>query len=165
VADQPRWDLVDLDGGRAWEVRAVAGPGAPRHRPPFGTIEVGEFGYTVRDVAGSLYGPFPTLDDAAYALAAREERGDPVLLGSPVGSAVPDDLPSETGAGGIGPATGALGSEATTAGAPLALRILPKRLLRRDRSTAVAVVVGCGVLLAALVVLGMVSLIRRRRRG
>jgi hypothetical protein len=166
VADQPRWDLVDLDSGRAWEVRAAARSGAKGSRAVYGTIDVGEFGYTVRDVAGSLYGPFPTLDDAAYALAAREEQGDPVLLGSPVtGAPVPADLPSETGAGGIGPAIGALGSGTSAAGVTAAVRLLPRRLLRRDRRTAEAVVIGLGVLLAALDVLAIVGLIRRRRRG
>lgn len=87
--EKPYWDLVPLADGRSWEVwRAGHRGGSPR-RSRYGTIGIDERGYGVEDRRGATYGPFTTLNEAAYALAARAGYHDPLLLGRPNGDAPP----------------------------------------------------------------------------
>jgi hypothetical protein len=141
VAEQPRWDLVDLEDGRTWEVRSLD------RKRVFGSIGVGELGYTVHDHAGVRYGPFTTLDDAAYALTAWEEHGDALLIGAPAGVDAP-----EQGSGSAIPGRGA-------AGALPAIGIGPDS----DQRALVVIVAAGGLLIGALLALTIATIGLARR--
>jgi hypothetical protein len=144
VAEQPRWDLVDLEDGRTWEVRSVD------RRRTFGTIGVNEFGYTVHDRAGKRYGPFTTLDDAAYALTAWEEHGDSLLIGAPAGVDAP-----EGGSGSAVPEKEAPSVRVPAIGA----------VAVADRRELAVIVAAGGTLLGVLVALTVAAVVVRSRRG
>ncbi|MDH2443484.1 hypothetical protein QDR37_05955 [Amnibacterium sp. CER49] len=77
-----RWALAERPDGHSWEVVGDGGVGAER---VYGVITLRQDGYSVQDEAARIYGPFPTLDEAAYPLAVRESGRDPggLLLGEP----------------------------------------------------------------------------------
>jgi hypothetical protein len=91
-----RWALAERPDGHSWEVVGDGGVGADR---VYGVITLRQDGYSVQDEAARIYGPFPTLDEAAYPLAVRESGRDPrgLLLGDPRPAAVvPPPVPTGT---------------------------------------------------------------------
>jgi hypothetical protein len=91
-----RWALAERPDGHSWEVVGDGGVGADR---VYGVITLRQDGYSVQDEAARIYGPFPTLDEAAYPLAVRESGRDPggLLLGDARPAAVvPPPVPTGT---------------------------------------------------------------------
>jgi hypothetical protein len=78
-----RWALVEEDGGRSWDVRSQRQDGTPAALS-FGRVTFSDRGWVAHGRNGEAYGPFTTLDEAAYPLALRgsgEEADADLLLG------------------------------------------------------------------------------------
>lgn len=72
------WTLVDLDDGLSWSLYGES----PRHAElgaRLAQITISERGYFSTDRAGTVRGPYTTLDEAAYPLAL----DDQILLDDP----------------------------------------------------------------------------------
>ena len=85
VPEYPHFTLVTLPDGKSWEVRRSGTDGGTSADDLLGSVGVSESGYHARSPEGELFGPFPTLDEAAYPLAVRAEgapREARLLLGS-----------------------------------------------------------------------------------
>jgi hypothetical protein len=63
------WTFVDLPDGHAWEVWRQGSTLRDADRDLFGQVRATMQGYVATDRAGSVLGPFATLDEAAYPLA------------------------------------------------------------------------------------------------
>ena len=76
-----RWALVEEDGGRSWDVRSQRQDGTPAALS-FGRVTFSDRGWVAHGRNGEAYGPFTTLDEAAYPLALRGsgEEADADLL-------------------------------------------------------------------------------------
>ncbi|MBW4040986.1 MAG: hypothetical protein HIU86_02500 [Acidobacteria bacterium] len=74
--DDGRWELVPLEDGESWNLRAADEPDAPR----LAHITISEQGFYSIDRPGVVRGPYVTLSEAAYPLA----RHDRALLSEDV---------------------------------------------------------------------------------
>ena len=81
------WTIVDLEDGVSWSLYAND-PHSRGAAPRLAHITVSEQGYFSTDPAGTVRGPYTTLDEAAYPLALDKQ----VLLDAP-GERAPVDAP------------------------------------------------------------------------
>jgi hypothetical protein len=78
-----RWTLVEEDEGRAYDVRSLRSDGRPGDMT-FGRVSFSDHGWVAHGPDGEAYGPFTTVDEAAYPLALRgygDEADAGLLLG------------------------------------------------------------------------------------
>ncbi|MDQ1513255.1 MAG: hypothetical protein QOC59_1097 [Microbacteriaceae bacterium] len=77
-----RWTLVEVDEGRAYDVRSVQRDGTAGDLS-FGRVRFSEHGWVAHGTDAEAYGPFTTVDEAAYPLALRGYGDDASLLLGP----------------------------------------------------------------------------------
>lgn len=92
------WTLVEEDEGRAYDVRSLRRDGTPGDLS-FGRVSFSDHGWVAHGPDKEAYGPFTTVDEAAYPLALRGYGDDAdagLLLGPGTpegGDAAPAPLP------------------------------------------------------------------------
>ena len=78
-----RWTLVEADEGRAYDVRS-ARPDGTAGDESFGNVRFSDRGWVAHGPDAEAYGPFTTVEEAAYPLALRgygDDADASLLLG------------------------------------------------------------------------------------